>query len=510
MSSLDLVHGKSSTASPTMGSPEKPEKPVLRIKFPPMKDREEILRNQRADLPDSSVRDSLEGEIPPMIRSLLELSNLFVSVHSQYFRAAPGYAGGIFYHGSPYCFASGFRDGSLSKDPDDKENSMRLKDPLTYGVLSLPITAAYLCELHGKNLFDLTRPLVEYLPDLQGKLSPEATARSILSFTTVIEEGGILKDARVSRFTPFAAWNICEAVARRVYDPLNRFFAGGQAGLLSGRQQRENLVQYLRSSTRFGGLVRRPLRHARVSHFSIALLIAAVETQLKGRSFEDSIREHFFEPAQSHSAGYGPPALWKDPNEIFYQARSLPKQHQGFRKAIPLGSLDNCGPPMLNASLNLYSPVEEYAKMLMLSVDTIQDARKIFGAPNPTHVYYDFGIQFLPRHEQLHLAPAFFSGLDFIPTAASFQYDVKIDLGCFGISSCGSRNARIFAGSISHIIRHLFLKHLLRKGVDVEKPLDLDNPAGESDNPTVRKFKKITKDQEYKTYFKNLDAHKKF
>ncbi|CCW60165.1 unnamed protein product [Phytomonas sp. EM1] len=506
----DQGNDKVMAAPASLEEPGKtPTKAVLRINFPPVKDREEILRSQQAGIPDTIARDNLEQDIPPVIRSVLELSHLLVSGYSQYFRTAPGYAGGLFYHGSPYCFASGYRDGLRPKDDDDKENHMRLKDPLTYGVLSLPITAAYLCELHGKNMFDLERPLVEYLPDLQEKLDPDVTARSILSFTTVIDERRILKDAGVSQYVPFFAWNVCDAVAKRVYAPLNRFFAGGRTDTLNGRQQRENLVQYIRSSRQFRGFLRRPLRLAHVSHFSVAILIAAVEAQLNGVSFEDSIREHFFEPAQSHPAGYGPPTLWRDPNEIFYQPKGLALQHQGFKKPIPTGSPENCAPPVFNASLNLYSPVEEYAKLLMLSLDTIRDAREILGCPNPRYPHHDFGVRILPAYEEFRLRPAILSGLDFLPTAASFRYDRKNDLGTLGISSCGTRGARMFAGSISHVIQHLFVKHVLREGVNPDKPLDLNNPMGEPSTETERKFKKITKQQEHKSYFKNLDAHKK-
>nr|CCC53747.1 conserved hypothetical protein [Trypanosoma vivax Y486] len=486
------------------------------IDFPPVKDREEVLKAQQAAVTQEQIRESMQEDIPPVVRSVLELTHLMMSGHSQKLKAAPGYQGGLFYSGRPFCFASGYRDGTRPRDMDDKGNHMKLKDPLTYGTLSLPVTVGYLCELHGKGVFDLNRPLCHYLPELEHQLGTNVTARTILTFTTVLNEKQIMKDARADVLRPHVSRNICAATQRYVYGPLNRFFAGGSSAALTGKQQRENLVQYLRSSTRTMLSTQSPKRAycSGVSHFTIALLVAAVESQLQGSSFEASIRKTVFEPAQSHGAGYGPPKLWRDPNEIFYQPSGLALQHQGFRRPVKEGSLDNCGPPLLNASLNMHAPVEDYGKLLLLSLDAIRHARKeldevpCIESNARTRAHYDFGVEWLDNCTRLQLTRRVLS-IDYIPTASSFRYSCDHDLGCFGVCNCGTRDACLLGNTISRMIQHLFVKHVIGKGVDALRGPNLDNP-NTPESKTEEKFRKITKQQEYTTYFKRHDAHKRF
>ncbi|RNF12969.1 uncharacterized protein Tco025E_06385 [Trypanosoma conorhini] len=487
------------------------------IEFPPVKSREEILNSQRAAVTQEEIRKGMQDDIPPVVRSVLELAHLMMSGHSQKLRASPGYQGGLFYGGSPFCFASGYRDGTRPRDMEDKGNHMKLKDPLTYGVLSLPVTAGYLCELHGKGVFDLQAPLARYLPELEEKLDPCVTARSILAFDTVVDDNQVMRDAGVRRFRPLFAWNVCAATQRCVYAPITHFFAGGSAKALTGQQQRENYVQYLRASPRVRVRLRprRWISRRGVSHFSVALLIAAVERQLHGVSFEDSIRQTVFEPAQSHGAGYGPPKLWRDPNEMFYQPRGLARQHQRFSHPLPTGALENCGPPLLNASLNLYAPVEDYGKLLLLSLDAVRHARTALGGAGPppkAGAHFDFGVEWLngdqePR-QRLQLTRRVV-GIDYTPTAASFRYNCEHDLGCFGVANCGSRDACVLANALSRMLQHLFVKHVIRKGVDVARGPDLDNPEQERSG-TEAKFRKIIKKQEYTSYFRKHDAHKRY
>ncbi|ORC86981.1 uncharacterized protein TM35_000241310 [Trypanosoma theileri] len=485
------------------------------MEFPPVLDREDILREQRAAVTPEEMRRSMQDDIPPVVRSVLELTHLMMSGHSQRLRAAPGYQGGLFYGGRPFCFASGYRDGTRPREMDDKGNHMKLKDPLTYGVLSLPVTAGYLCELHGKGLFNLHTPLVQYLPELQQKLDETITARSILAFTRVIDDRQVLRDAGVKWMRPHFSWNICAATQEYVYEPLNRFFAAGSSTPLTGQQQRENFIQYLRTSPHVKVVSQLPRGklgwHFRsVSHFSVALLIAAVERQLKEVSFEASIRKTVFEPAQSHGAGYGPPKLWRDPNELFYQPSGLSLQHQGFFHPLKVGSVENSAPPLLNASINLHAPVEDYGKLLLLSLDAIRHARTALGdagieANNP---HYDFGVEWLNNDRCLQLTQRVL-GIDYLPSASSFRYSCNHDLGCFGVSNCGTRNARMLANTLSRMIQHLFLKHVIEKGVDAMRGPDLDNPNEES-SATERKFRKVVKQQEYTSYFKKHEAHKRF
>ncbi|ESL09128.1 hypothetical protein TRSC58_03158 [Trypanosoma rangeli SC58] len=483
------------------------------MEFPPVKSREEILSSQQAAVTQEDIRKDMQDDIPPVVRSVLELAHLMMSGHSQKLRGSPGYQGGLFYGGRPFCFASGYRDGTRPRDMEDKGNHMKLKDPLTYGVLSLPVTAGYLCELHGKGVFDLQAPLSRYLPELEEKLDPSVTARSILAFETVVDDNQVMKDAGVRRFRPLFAWNVCAATQRCVYAPITHFFAGGSAKAVTGQQQRENYVQYLRSSSR--GRVRPRPRPRRwmfcrgVSHFSVALLIAAVERQLQGISFEDSVRQTVFEPAQSHGAGYGPPKLWRDPNEMFYQPRGLARQHQGFSHPLPTGAPENSGPPLLNASLNLYAPVEDYGKLLLLSLDAVRHARTALGAAG-TH--FDFGVEWLngdqESRQRMQLTRRVME-IDYVPAAASFRYNCEHDLGCFGVTNCGTRSACVLANTLSRMIQHLFVKHVIQKGVDVMRGPDLDNP-GQEQSGTGTKFRKIIKKQEYTSYFRKHDAHKRY
>jgi CubicO group peptidase (beta-lactamase class C family) len=493
----------------------------LRIDFPPVKEKEELLSNQRASVNPEEIREDIEHDIPPVIRSVLELSHLMMSGHSQWLRASPGYQGGLFHKGKPFCFASGYRDSLRPLDVEDKGNHMKLKDPLVYGTLSLPITAAYLCELHGREVFDLRKPIVEYLPELHGKLSEEVTARSILSFTHGVEDADLLKDAGARLWKPYASPFICAATQTCVYEPINRFLAGSTrtfgtaAASLTGQQQRANFVQYIRSSPRITRNFRRSLRRAHISHCSVALLLAAVETQLKGRSFEEDIRIGFFEKAESHGTGYGAPTLWKNPNELFYQPTGQALQHARFKQPIPVGSPLNCCPVIFNGSLNLYAPCEDYGKLLLLSLDTIMDAREILGIPpeaaggSSSLPYYDFGVQYFPSKKEMRLTQSMLSPIGSLPAAASFHFSCEHDLGCFGIASCGTRGARVFANNLSRAIQHLFVKHVLDKGVDPQKKVDLDNPAQQVENPD-NKVQTLLDKQKFTSYFKKFDAHKRF
>ncbi|KAG5475210.1 hypothetical protein CUR178_04663 [Leishmania enriettii] len=487
--------------------------PRLRIDFPPIKDRSELVKEQRAAVGQDEIRDGIENDIPPVIRSVLELSHLAMSGHSQWLRATPGYQGGLFHKGKPFCFASGYRDSSRPLDYEDKGNHMKLKDPLVYGTLSLPVTAAYLCELHGKGIFNLEEPLTRYLPELQGKLGEDVTARSVLSFTHGIDDTHLLKDAGASWRKPYFSPSVCAAMRTCVYERVDRFLAGKAtpATPLTGQQQRANLVQYVRSSPRIHrNFIRSPNR-GHISHTSVALLMAAVETQLKGSCFESDIRAVFFEPAQSHGTGYGAPTLWRDPTALFYQPTGHALQHESFKRPVPIGDPRNCGPAVWNGSLNLYAPIEDYGKLLLLSLDTIMDARELLGKPANAgrHPYYDLGVQYVPSKDQLQLTKSVLHGIDALPAVASFRYSCAHDLGCFGVASCGSRGARVFVNNLSRIIQHLFVKHVLAKGLEPEKPVDLDNPAQEGED-TEGTLTRAMKRQQLTNYFTRNDAHRRY
>lgn len=512
--STETIVGKAGES----GAPA-PAAPKLRIDFPPVKDKNEIVSAQRAAVKQEEIREDMEHDIPPVVRSVLELSHLTMSGHSLWLRASPGYQGGLFHKGKPFCFASGYRDATRPLDVEDKGNHMKLKDPLVYGTLSLPITAAYLCDLHGRDIFDLQKPIVAYLPELQGKLSEAVTGRSILSFTHGIDDAHLLKDAGAHPLKVFCSTSIAAAAQTNLYSPITRFLAGGaamsgagKAAALTGQQQRANFVQYVRSAPRIQRSFHRSLRRAHISHCSVALLLAAVETQLKGRSFEEEMRTGFFEKAESYGSGYGAPTLWKNPNELFYQPTGQALQHTRFKQPLPVESPLNCGPAVFNGSLNLYAPSEDYAKLLLLSLDTIMDARELLGtlseAKDATYAYYDFGVQYVPTKKELRLTRSVLTTLDAVPAAASLRYSCEHDLGCFGIASCGTRSARVFANNLSRMIQHLFVKHVLAKGIDPQKQVDLNNPA-QQDEASDNKLQKVLNKQKYTSYFKKYDVHKR-
>lgn len=541
--------------------------PTLSIRLPPVKERSEVLRDaqQQAAIPDGAIREGLESEMPPVIRSVLELSHLMMSGHSQWLRGAPGYQGGLFHRGSPYCFASGYRDNHRPREVEERGNHMKLKDPLLYGELSLPITAAYLCELHGRGIFNLNKPLVEYLPEMEEKIPRHVTGRTVLSFSDALDDRLLVKEMTKSRLAiwrPRLSWNACASAQKHLYQPITEFLTGSgspvQAGstraeksvanAMVGEHQRKHLYYYLTSSRSPGSFFRRVSAHrASPSHFSVALLLHAVETQLKkpcfestsgGMNFEESIRKIFFERAESHGAGYGVPKLWRNPQELFYQPTGLALQHTGFKRPIPSGAADNCGPSVFNGSLNMYAPSEDYGKLLLLSLDTIRDAQKILG-PLPADIcplssskaYYDFGVRVVPSKNELHLLPSIaMSTLDWIPASSSFRYACESDLGCFGIASCGSRSARLFALNLSRLIQHLYLKHALDgeeelseavKSIDPSNPPLPDNKSdsngahhaeGTSPNGNSKqsKLQKVLSDHHRTKYFKKLDHHTRF
>lgn len=564
----------------------------LGIDFPPVKSKDEILREnaskgQQAAIPDGAIRDGLESEMPPIIRSVLELSHLMMSGHSQWLRGTPGYQGGLFHLGSPYCFASGYRDACRPCEVEERGNHMKLKDPLVYGLLSLPITAAYLCELHGKGIFDLTKPLNLYLPEISPeKIPSHVTGRSILSFRDALDDAGLVKEitgSRLSLWYPRFAWNRCKSAHNYLCGPLEKYFCHSSPSMKGverenecgikmkslGATQRRHLYYFLCASKSPASFFHRySPRRSRPSHFSIALLLHAVETQLQRASaqslnttaasliadsstvnqkeeigFEDSIRKIFFERAESHGAGYGVPAIWRNPQDLFYQPTGLALQHSGFARPIPSGDPANCAPSIFNGSLNLYAPSEDFGKLLVLSLDTIREARRILDSKKTNDSlaskgksfeapHYDFGVVVNPKKDELQLSsPIWRSSLEsMIPASSSFRYSCKADLGCFGIASCGSRSARLFANHLSRLIQHLYLKHApstLENGnilssapqpIDPSHPplpnLNSENPTGESENLSTTsnksKLEQVLSDHHKSKYFKKLDHHMRF
>lgn len=536
-------------------APGAPSRCSLGIRFLPVKEHSDIMwEKQQAGIPDNAVREGLETEMPPVIRSVLELSHLMMAGHSQWLRGAPGYQGGLFHLGSPYCFAGGYRDNHRPREMEERGNHMKLKDPLVYGQLSLPITSAFLIELHGKGIFDLQKPLVAYLPQLSGKIPEHVTARTILSFTDYLDDHELVREMLKksgSLLRCQLSWNACSTAHRHIHEPLHNFLSGTEASAnasssnldsLVGKHQRQNLFYFLCSSnSKACTFKHRSPSRARPSHFAIALLLHAVENEMKEHSlekhvdcsFESSIRKMFFERAESHGAGYGPPKLWRSPHELFYQPTGLALQHSGFKRPIPKGESANSAPPVFNGSLNLYAPSEDFAKLLLLSLEAIRDAQKYFGNDPFTHrgsrllkrfeKHYDFGVEVVPQKKQLQLLPSItMSPLAFIPSSASFRYACEHELGCFGIASSGSRSAQLFSFNLSRVIQHLYLKHALQaKDVGAQAPSHIDPsnpplPTTEQDGATLepkeetKKIDKFLSNQRRTKYFPSLTHYKNF
>lgn len=504
----------------------------LGINLPPVIERSEVLQQQAAT-PDGAIRDGLSAEMPPVIRSVLELSHLLISGHSHWLRAAPGFQGGLFHQGSPYCFAGGYRDNDRPRELEERGNHMKLKDPLVYGALTLPITAAYLCELHGREIIDLTKPLLHYLPEMEGILPPTVTPRSVLAFTDVLDERRLVAQMCGSRFAVArtrTAWNACGAAQRRLFRPIEQFLQGGNpsasSSILTGAQQRQNFFLHLcctpqRSASKVQFLRVSPHK-ARPSHFTMALLLHAVDRQLQQAPasadvkscYEDSIRHIFFERAESHGAGFGAPKLWRSPQELFYQPTGLARLHSGFRRPITSGAPENCSPAIFNGSMNLYAPSEDYGKLLMLSLDTIRDAQRLLGPLEGTEdtkrPYSDFGIRVVPKKKELQQVPALLRGsLDWVPSCASFRYQYEYDLGCFGTASCGSRSARLFAMNLTRLIQHLYVKYALNSS-DAGTRIDPSHPPLPDKEKPTSPMERVLSDHHRTKYFRKLDHHTKF
>lgn len=489
--------------------PQPPPLPKkIGVRFPPVKSQQEIAEEnmQRAHTtPEAAKEAASDSGTPPVVRSILELAHVMMIGHSCKLKACPGYQGGVFYSGKPFCVSCGYRDGSKPLDMEDKANHMRLKDPMLYGPLSLPVTSMLLCQLHEEGIFDLEKPLIEYYPEL-GDRYRRFTGRSILKFETVVDRSAILKDAGASLWRPYVSWNACRAMQDHVYSPLSKFLSAGATKPLDGAQQRSNFLEYMRSSTGRARPKYVSLHKGRVCHLSVALLLAVVERRLGG-SFEDAMRSKIFLPAQANASGYGPPLLYRDPNDMFYKPTGQALQHEGFKKPIPPSSPLNAAPPLLNGSLNLYTHSEEFAKLLFLALDTIHNARNELGKESVAYPHYDLGLLYRPDRQEYSLSRSVFTGLDFVPTSTSFRYNAEFDVGVFALSSCGTRNGRLFSNGFARALQHLFLEHVTKKGI---------NPDSGTEDPTVekseteKKFKKLTDEAKYTNVFKRYDAHRRF
>ena len=455
------------------------------------------------------------GELPPVIRSVMELSIQNMSWLSQSGGCTPGGQGGVFYKGKPYCFAFGYRDGTRVIDLEEKGNHMKAKDPLLCNHLSIPAMTALLCQLSDEDVIHFDTPLSQCIPEL-GDGYDKVTPRDVMSYQAVLDESKILKDCGASSM--MASWwmrqNVSDGFEKNVYSPVCKFFnvgASTASGLmLSGKQQRENFVQYLVASKR--GTARIPAKHCRPSHFSLALLAACIERRLSQRaastassssssppvtSFEDCIKEKLFEPLDCKAAGYGPPKQFRDPNELFYRPSGIASGHHGFKIAVAQGAFANAAPPLLNASLNMYAPAEEVSKILLVSLDCVQNARKTLGhLANMPSYHYDLGVTVNTTTNTLFLRHQLRQCLDCLPYSASFVYDTKNDLASFTLSNSGSRRARLFANVMTRMTHYHFVQNVLLTGSDAEAARDPSKPPDEHVNEAHAELERLKKEKQ--------------
>ena len=409
--------------------------------------------------PDLPTEDD-KNKMPPIIRSVLELSHSLLTAQSLRMKMCPGYQGGLFYQGRPFCFACGYRDGTRGLNMDDKGNHMRLKDACVFNALTVPITAMLACQLHDEGKLSLTTPIIDVLPDLVDGLEGPAvdqykalTPLSILSFTATLDEAAVLKTTGVAsgpKVLGRGSWNPSVDYHSRFTSKIDRFFGAGIPPRLSpkdasdaaasvntgmssstaghipvnegARRYRENLVRFVNSTRGNVKVIKAQLpkrRGALVPHFSIALLAAAMEKVAppvnstsrgsfmppqSGESsspkfpsaFEDQMYERLFKPLQAYSAGYGAPLPWRDPNSMFYTPSGQTAGHTNFSTPVPLAAPLNAGPLLFNSSMNLYAPIEEFAALMLTATDM---THRNYNDPEARKLIYPNHTELLRGHD---------------------------------------------------------------------------------------------------------------
>lgn len=505
-----------------------------------------------------------DGKMPPVIRSVLELTHSFMSSQSQKLRMCPGYQGGLFYKGKPYCFACGYRDGTRGLDMDDKGNHLRLKDPCVVGTLSIPITAMLVGQLHDEGRMKMDQPVLELLPDFHDALSGPAldayrllTPRSILDFKTQLDERTIYKHAGVHIPRITWGWNPAKVYHEAVTAKIDDFFgidipgrpkastkkdskgsalsaatlaavkrASGNSAQSTvdmtspavAAQYRRTYIQYLTSLR--GSIavsqVPRPalgLGRAHVPHFTFALLTAAIDKALEKKPlvepalpasatiFEEAMHERLFKNMQALSAGYGPPKPWRDPTSIFYTPTGQTAGHLTFGTPVQLGDPTNAGSPLFNSSMNLYAPIEEFASLMMTSIDM---THKTHANGKPSHAEIRNGLYYEPSMDTYLGLVKPFSGMDLLPFAASMRYMPAHDLGTFCVVNSGMRRSRWFTRTGSKATETIFLNNIIKKGVVVETTTE-DDEAVKQMQDSVEKLQ-----TKKKPFSQAVDAHRRF
>jgi hypothetical protein len=379
--------------------------------------------------------------LPPTVRSVLQLCANSLSMWSWKFRSTPGFHCGLMFKGNPSGFANGYRCSTEPMNMDNENNFLRLKDPLLAGRLSVPIFSMLLLQLSDDKVLDLNKPLTEYLPELSPKFE-RLTAAAILSGHATLDEAAVLRDVGAKPWRALAHRNQCEAAHEYVHHPITNFFSLHRNEISSAVEQRRNFVEYLRTAKMSKPLLR-PQRSMRPSHFSIALIAAAIDAQVKG-TFEEQMRVKIFEPIDCHPCGFGVPALYRNPNEMFYKDPGHSLQHSTFYKPIPFGAPKNAGPLLFNASMNMYGPVEEMTRLLLFAFKTIDEAKKKLNLPCPSSPHLVFGALYKPSVQRYEVSSHPLDALDILPSVGCARYDVIPQNGVYCVSNCGAFQSRVF------------------------------------------------------------------
>lgn len=467
--------------------------------------------------------------IPPEVRSALQQAAQASMVFSRYVRGNPGLQGAIFHRGKPFCFAVGYRDAVRGVNADDKGNHLRLKDPMCYHSLTMPVVGLAAWRLHvlskeqaredrrlavgasgaaaaarpapggGRGCavphpkdsavsFDLFAPLTTYLPELPNAFSV-ILCRDVLAWRAALPDARILSRAlgivptRRSWLPSWASSGASGASleSAQCFDGIRSMFPDDNPAAA-----RASLVGRLSKLSggdvqRLGNLARLPPNRSRPSHIAFALLAHAIERAVD-RPFEEFMREDFFLPMDAPSAGFGPPRVIQQSN-VFFQVSGVPSGHRTFHKSVDPGSADSVAPALFNASLNLFAPPEEFSKLIVPAVENaVKETKPITGSltpPSSLHKYVELGFLVNPMRKQIRHVQRFGPYADvFTPWSAALSYEIHEDVGAFSVGNCGTRRARLATNLTCAAVTKLYVRHCMKKGVDFEAEETVRDPAG--------------------------------
>lgn len=474
--------------------------------------------------------DAEKKSVPPVIRSILEFGAQTSMVLAKAMRAAPGIQGGLFYKGKPYCYSAGFRDLSRGMDTDDKGNFLRIRDPMGYGSLTIPVvTGSIVWKLHKEGKFDIDTPLPEFIPELPVAYEV-LTARDILAFTCGLRDDAVFRSLGISLPSRFC-WNASTQWQSNVYRKLEEQFlvpefregsvtAPSPSVQDAERQQirattmRAALVKHVAShKAEIGSLRRLQITHARPSHCALALLAAAIERKCKA-PFEQLVQKQLFEGLDVPTLGLGVPAIIHR-SSVFYQLTGMPSGHLTLNNVAPPGDVRNAAPPLFNSSLNLFGSPEDFSKLLVSTFDKVKLAVKELRPPIGIAPYHELGVRVNRRTKRAGMMQEVRGDSAATPFVAAANYSFEHDCGAFAVVHCGTRRARALVNVASPTVSQLFTKQVLDTGMPIDgkeedgpdqksKIAELTDKYFKKAVPWSGKFKKF-----YVSFCRNLCNHQK-